>query len=324
MTDTNDRLLDNIPTTTNLYSILNLTTNATDTEIKQAYKRCCFKYHPDKNLNDKQGEAAKMFRMVSDAFFILSDSILKKKYDMYGIEGIKEYIEGERNKLSTYDSKKVFETFFGDDNLFGNMGLYDIDFQSKQHRKREQKLQMDTVYHDLPCTLEELCLGAEKVVTVTRKRYLAESKSLIDESKVLKVKLEPSWKTGMQISMHKEGDEDEEREAGDLVFTIKEIPHQYFQKDNDNNLIFHAKITLCEALTDCIIRVPTLSGKKTLVVPCPELIHHNYEKRLLGQGIPSHQNELIKGDLIIRFDIEFPKVIPLETKRQLKKLLSVT
>lgn len=321
-----------------LYSILGLTNkNATESEIKQAYRKACFKYHPDKNIHDDQSEAAKMFQLVAEAFLILSDPELRQKYDKGGREGLVEHKKSDedddeddcRNSFTKYDSKIIFDRFFSSsDNPFGKMGLYDITgFNSTNEEQRsstnnKRRPKMDAVYCDLPCTLEELGMGAVKVVNVERKRYLAESKKLVDESKILRLKLEPSWKTGMQINMHGEGDADETKEPGDLVFTIKEIPHQHFKRDEVNNLIFHANISLCEALTDCVVRVPTLSGK-TLVISCPEIIHHNYERRLVGKGIPLQGNHASKSDLIIKFNIDYPKVINVDTKRQLNQLLSV-
>ncbi len=321
-------------TSPDLYSVLGLANkNATETEIKQAYKKCCFKYHPDKNIhNNQQHKATQMFQLITDAFLILSDANLRRKYDIYGMQGIKDFKdkESEESSCTKYDSKVVFDNFYNDSNSgikFGNMGLYDLpDFKSRKEASGKTELQkmtetkVDPVYHDLPCTLEELFIGAEKEIYVTRRLYLADTKTFITESKTLRIRLEPDWKDGMQINMNNEGDHDEGKEPGDLIFNIREIPHEHFQRDDANNLIFHANITLCEALTDCIVKVTALSGK-TLIIPCPEIIHQHYERRIQFEGMP-HKDKCSKGDLIIRFNIVFPKVIKLEIKRQLHSLLS--
>ena len=321
--------MDCIPnSSTDLYSILDVTKDATDSEIRHAYRKCCFKYHPDKNLEeDDKEEKAKMFQKVADAFSILSDPKLRQQYDIAGFEGLEEMANGSNESSTRYNSKEIFDNFFtSGENPFEEMGLYDTaEFHSR--RKKEEDCDKwpkhKAEYHDLPCTLEELCLGTEKVIKVTRKRFSVEAQQLLDESKILRIQVEPGWKSGMQINMHDEGDAGEKKEPGDLIFTIKEIPHKYFQRDDANNIIYNANITLCEALTNCIVKVPTLGGKM-LFVPCPEIIHHNYERRLIGEGYQLQEGHNVKGDLIIRFNVEFPKVLSMETKRQLHNLFAVT
>lgn len=309
-----------------LYSILELTKDATESEIRRAYKKCCFKYHPDKHLEDKE-EKAKMFQKVADAFSILSDPKLRHQYDTAGFDGLEEILDSSNESCTKYNSKDIFENFFGDgENPFEGMGLYNTtEFHSrgKEEECDKKKSNPNAQYHDLPCTLEELCMGVEKVIKVTRKRFSVEANQLLGESKILRIKVEPSWKSGMLINMHNEGDAGEKEEPCDLIFTIKEIPHKYFQRDGANNIIYNANITLCEALTNCIVKVPTLGGK-ILFVPCPEIVHHNYERRLIGEGYQIQDDHTIKGDLIIRFNIEFPKVLSMETKIQLRDLFAVT
>ncbi len=65
-----------------LYSVLGVSKNATDVEIKKAYKKMAMKYHPDRNQGDK--EAEKKFKEVNNAYSVLSDSQKRKQYDMFG------------------------------------------------------------------------------------------------------------------------------------------------------------------------------------------------------------------------------------------------
>ena len=311
-----------------LYGVLGINPNATQSEIKQAYRKCCLKYHPDKNLDNK--EAEKMFLKVSYAFSILSDENLRHKYNISDFKGLKD--STNQSCSTKYKSKDIFDKFFHDiDNPFSKMGLYDTTgFKSKERKKNDdnndgevhekQQLKAKTVLHDLPYTLEELYIGAEKSIKVTRKRFSPNEGKLFDESSILRIKVQAGWRAGTQINMHGEGDEEEHRSAGDLIFTLKEIPHQHFQRDGSNNIIFNAEITLCEALTDCTIKIPTLRGK-TLFVPCPEIVHSSYERRLIGEGLPSEEDPTSKGDLIIRFYIQFPKTLKIDTKKYLRDLL---
>ena len=63
------------------YSILELNKNATPDEIKKAYKKFAFKYHPDRNIDNKDA-SEKKFSEINEAYSILSDPVKKKEYDL--------------------------------------------------------------------------------------------------------------------------------------------------------------------------------------------------------------------------------------------------
>ena len=340
-----------------LYSILGVTKEASASQIKNAYRACCLKYHPDKNLHDNAGTSKLQFQNAQESYSILSNLELRQKYDCHGWKGLRSDVdddgggggEHQQSPFTKYNSKDIFDKFFQHeyDNPFQDMGLFDtMDFQCKERKFNdnsngdtkdthcrktvEEKVIVNTVYHDLPCDLEELCLGGDKVIKITRKRYSTKEQRLIDDVKHIVLKIEPGWREGMKIHLHKEGDEEEHSTAaGDLIFTIREIPHEHFHRDGNhkdvdvasNNLYYTAHISLCQALAGCTLRVPTLHGK-TLLIPCPEVIHPNYEKRIKREGIPISDQKIRRGDLIIKFNILFPKVLTLESKQQLKSIFS--
>ena len=66
----------------NLYEIIGVSKNATDTEIRQTYRKLARKYHPDLNPGDKKAEAK--FKEITEAYEVLSDQKNRKKYDLYG------------------------------------------------------------------------------------------------------------------------------------------------------------------------------------------------------------------------------------------------
>ena len=69
------------------YKILGVNKDADENEIKKAYRKLAIKYHPDKNLGNK--EAEEKFKEINEAYEVLSDKDKRSKYDMYGKEGIK-------------------------------------------------------------------------------------------------------------------------------------------------------------------------------------------------------------------------------------------
>ncbi len=137
------------------YQILGVSRNATQEEIKEAYRKLALKYHPDVN---KSKEAEEKFKEITEAYAVLSDEEKRRKYDMYGEEGIHaEYSEEDLFRNINFDD--IFRGFgfnFDDifKNFFGGYGGY-----------RQESLDIE---HDLDLTLEDLASDRPKIIEVTR------------------------------------------------------------------------------------------------------------------------------------------------------------
>ncbi|ADO67160.1 putative DnaJ/Hsp40 [Cafeteria roenbergensis virus] len=101
---------------TKLYDILGINKNATEAEIKKAYRKLAVKHHPDKNQNNKQ-EAEQKFKEISEAYSILSDSDKRQKYDQFGMAGVRE--DGGPGGPGGFDPRDLFAQFFGGGGPFG-------------------------------------------------------------------------------------------------------------------------------------------------------------------------------------------------------------
>nr|QNJ44838.1 HSP40-2 [Agasicles hygrophila] len=106
---------------TDYYQILKVSNNATTDEIKKAYKKLALKWHPDKNLNNKE-EATKRFREISEAYEILSDSTKRRSYDTYGTADPQAHASFDQEDFFGFgaafhfnfrDPEEVFREFFG-------------------------------------------------------------------------------------------------------------------------------------------------------------------------------------------------------------------
>lgn len=138
----------------NYYEILEIEKNASEEEIKKAYKKMAIKWHPDKNLNNKE-EAEKKFKEISEAYEILSDSEKKDIYDRYGYEGLKHRDNGGGEGHSPDD---IFNMFFGGNSPFGG------GFPNEHMYHQEQKTKPKVV--DIPISLKELYNGTKKKITL--------------------------------------------------------------------------------------------------------------------------------------------------------------
>ena len=99
------------------YEVLNVSKDASLAEIKKAYRKLALKYHPDKNPGDK--EAEEKFKIISEAYSVLSDSEKRRIYDMYGKEGLKNGASGFSSSHMD-DIMDIFNSMFGDAFGFGS------------------------------------------------------------------------------------------------------------------------------------------------------------------------------------------------------------
>jgi len=101
------------------YEVLNVSKSATTTEIKKAYRKLAIKYHPDKNQGNK--EAEEKFKIISEAYAVLSNDEKRKIYDMYGKDGLNgRASQGFGGGMD--DIMDIFNSMFGDSFGFSGGG----------------------------------------------------------------------------------------------------------------------------------------------------------------------------------------------------------
>lgn len=183
-----------------------------------------------------------------------------------------------------------------------------------------QAKQQDTaIEHDLPVSLEEVLNGTVKKMKINRKALHADGRSY-REDKVLTINVKPGWKAGTKITFPREGDQSLNTIAADIVFIIKDKPHEIFKRDGSNIKYTH-KISLKEALTcNTTIRVPTLAGEM-INLPIHEIIKPNTIKKIPYKGLPHTKGDNKFGDLIVSFDIIFPDSLSQESRRLVSEAL---
>ena len=158
----------------------------------------------------------------------------------------------------------------------------------------------------LNLTLEELYTGTTKKRKVTRRIVDAASGNSMNVQDTLEIPVKAGWKDGTKITFEGKGDELPGRPAQDLVFVVKQKPHSKFLRDGDD-LIVKMTIPLTKALTSGVtVDVPTLDNR-VLRVPLREVIYPGYERVVKNEGMPVSKSPGSKGDLKIRFNVQFPK-----------------
>ncbi|XP_072395606.1 dnaJ protein homolog 1-like [Diabrotica undecimpunctata] len=319
------------------YKILGISKNATDDEIKKAYRKLALQYHPDKN---KSPEAEERFKEVAEAYEVLSDKKKRDIYDAYGEEGLKGGFPGATGGFGgntfTYtfhgDPRATFAQFFGNANPFGDLfGFQDnitrsddpftffhvvSSHSNRGHRSgREQDL---PIQHDVYVSLEDIMTGCTKNMRINRK--VIRNGRLEREDKILSINIKPGWKEGTKVTFPQEGDQNTGNVPADVVFVIRDKPHKIFKRE-DSNIRYTANISLKEALTGCSIMVPTLSGEQINLQYSSQVISPKTVKRLIGKGLPFPKEPSRRGDLIVSFDIIFPNKLSEKSKKVLSEVL---
>lgn len=134
------------------------------------------------------------------------------------------------------------------------------------------------------------------------------------------IDVKPGWKEGTKIMSSGKGDELPGRPAGDIIFVMKEQRHPRFER-RGNNLIMALRINLAAALTGGSETVTTLDGR-TLAINWSDPISPGFETVVKGEGMPISKQPVTKGDLIVRFEVTFPRSLKDTQKQQLRSILS--
>ncbi|CAF3065609.1 unnamed protein product [Rotaria sp. Silwood2] len=281
------------------YAMLGVNRLASDDEIKRAYKQKALKHHPDKNHGDVDAE--KKFMDISEAYEILSDPYKRSLYDRFGSEELRNYLGTDPR--TQFPSSGPYYSDYGAD--LNNDYTYDA-YNNYYVRYKDP-----STFYDLYVTLEEVNKGATRKMKITRSRFNAELNTTVRDEKLLEIQIKPGWKEGTKITFEGEGDEcDQNTIAGDIVFIIRDKPHSIFERSN-SDLIYRVKLTLKQALLGTLIVIPFLDSTKPPYQyrSNNEIITPQTEKRFTNEGLPYPKDPTRRGDLIVKFDILFPKVL---------------
>ncbi len=263
--------------------MLNISTNATDDQIKKAYRALAHKYHPDKNPNNLEAEM--LFRDVSEAYDSLRDPKKRRDHD--------RSLQKTINKTSKTSAKKPSEGIgeaIGD--LFGDLFSSEGSGKFKPFAKRGTDLK-----YQLHLGLEDLADGCEKQVTFMRQR------SGKEQTAKLNVKIPPGITTGQRMRLKGEGDESlDGGKNGDLAVEITIDRHLLFEKKGAD-VHLDLPVTFTDAVLGAKIRIPTLRG--LVEFDLPKSTPSGKTFRLKGQGFRLSKDSE-PGDQFVRVLIDVP------------------
>eukprot|EP01080_Neovahlkampfia_damariscottae_P012082 gene12082-5575_t len=328
------------------YDVLGVSKSSTPDEIKSAYRKLCMKWHPDRHSENKE-EATEKFKEIGEAYQVLSDEKQKKIYDQFGHEGLKSG-GGGGFQQSNVDPNDLFRQMFGGDfsfSSFGNGGgspMDDDDFGSFfGGRSRgggfsrmfqqggmgqesgfsgfsgSQKRKAEEITHTVNVSLEDLYTQKVKKVKFS-KNIVNQNGTSRKEEKVLEFPMRAGVKQDSKIRFTNEGDQYPGQIPADIVFKVNILPHERFKLEKQN-LVMYKNITLAQALrSNLMVKVDTLDGRE-LKIPITDIVNPKYEKIVQNEGMPSPKGG--RGDLVIRFNIQFPTSLSKDQKEEISKIL---
>ncbi len=306
------------------YAILGVNKNASQKEIKEAYRKLARKYHPDQS---KEAGTVARFKEISEAYEVLSDPDKKAKYDSmssndwqrifdeshwapggYRHAGPwKQYQNGGRGIRFTFGNQEAegfsdfFNMFFTDD-----LGSLFKDFQKFGSRQQQAYRGQDTE-GILSLDLKEAYLGAEKNLKIN--------------GHTLQVNIPPGTEHGAIIKIPDQGEPGGHGgPAGDLYVKIDVRPHHFF-KLKGRDLECDLPVSITEAALGAKIEFPFLKGKVSVKIPPGS--DSDTILRLKGLGLPAQQGKPV-GNLLVRLAIRTSGQLSEEEKELLQKLQRIS
>ena len=303
------------------YKILGVSKNATEKEIRQAYRKLARQYHPDVNPGDKAAE--EKFKEINEANEVLSDPEKRKKYDelssyyqQYGrVPGASEPMGGDFGG-GRYQYRTVTEEELND--LFGGQSPFSDFFESffssdfgdqvgGRTRTTRRTRQRATVGQDVESPVEVTL--AEAYQGVTRVFELTEPDG---SARRIEVKIPAGVDEGSRIRIAGQGAQGTAG-RGDLYLRIHVLPDQRFSREG-TTLRTRVDVPLAMAMLGGEVRVSLPDGRGLMLRIPPETANGR-SFRLRGQGMPQLGQPDQRGDLYAEVNVVLPTHLNDEQRR---------
>jgi len=343
------------------YEVLGVPRNASDQEIKSAYRRLALKHHPDRNPSDARAE--ERFKEAAEAYGVLGDADKRRRYDAYGHAGLGGGAQGFDPTIFS-DFSDILGDFFGFGDAFGRRRgprrgadlRYNLDvsfeeaafgMETQLRIPRAERCQACSGSGAAPGTQPvtcPTCRGAGQVTfqqgffSVARTcshcrgtgRIVAEpcktcrGEGHVTAERTLQIRIPAGVDNGSQLRIGGEGEPGAQGgPSGDLYVVLRVGDHAFFKRDG-THLVCEIPVGVAQAALGATIEVPTLDGGKAKL-NVPDGTQSGTVLKLRGQGIPALGGRG-RGDLHVLVRVVVPKHLNAEQRKlfeQLAKTLPV-
>ena len=335
------------------YEVLGINRDASEDEIKKAYRKLAMKYHPDRNPDNPKSE--ENFKEAKEAYEILSDASKRTTYDQYGHAGVDSGAAGAGGAHGFTDSfGDIFGDIFGGragpTNVYRGADLrYNLEVSLEQAaRGTETKIRIPTMEACETCHGSGAKPGTTPVTCPTcnghgqvrmqqgffsiqqtcpkchgNGKYVASpcgachGSGRVKQHKTLSVKIPAGVDEGDRIRLSGEGEAGVNGgPPGDLYVVVHLLPHSVFQRDH-NDLHCEMPISFTTAALGGEIEIPTLDGHAKIKIPAETQTGKIFRLRGKGiKGVRSHAH----GDLLCHMIVETPVKLTARQKELLQEM----
>ncbi len=310
------------------YAILGVSPDASEEEIKRAFRRLALKYHPDRNPGDKAAE--EKFKEINEAYQVLGDPEKRARYDQLRAS----YEQWRQAGMpGGFDWSQWFTTpggvrveFRDLDDLFGGVGGFSEFFRrlfgfapgeeeglwgfgepfvQAEPRTRHTRRRRPAFEHPITISLHEAYHGTTRHIEINGRR--------------LEVKIPPGARTGTRVRLRRVIPL-EDGSLADLYLVVNVAPDPRFEREGDD-LYTEVPVDLFTAVLGGEVRVPTLKGDVYLRIPPGTQCGQTF--RLRGRGMPRLKQPNQYGDLYVRIKVLIPKDLTSEERKLFQQLASL-
>jgi len=336
------------------YETLGVSRDASEEDLKKAYRRCAMKHHPDRNPDDTV--ALEAFKECKEAYEVLSDSSKRRMYDAHGHAAFEHGMGGGGQGAGFADMGDIFGDIFG--NIFGGAApgrgarrgadvgyVMELDLEDAV-AGTEKRIEIPTLVPCAPCAATgsedgkidtcATCHGRGQVrmqrgiftmqqpcphcggrgQTIAHPCKVCHGAGRVEEDKTLSVKIPAGVDNGDRIRLAGEGEAGPAgTPPGDLYVEVRVRPHAIFQRDGDD-LHCEIPIRIAQAALGATVRVPTLAGETEIRIPAETQTGKVF--RLRDKGVKSVRSRA-PGDLYCKAVVETPVNLTAEQRALLEQ-----
>ncbi|MCX7088569.1 MAG: DnaJ domain-containing protein [Methylococcales bacterium] len=283
------------------YKIMDLARDASQDEVKRAYRKLARKYHPDVS---KEKDAEAKFKELGEAYEVLKDPEKRAAYDQLGANwkagqdfrpppNWDEGFEFKGGGFTSDGASADYSDFF--EQLFGQAGFHFDDKHQQGFHARGQDSHAK-IYIDL----EDSFHGATRNVTLSAPKMDAEGHVQV-KHRTLNIKIPKGIKPGQHIRLTGQGDPGVGKgQAGDLILEIVFNSHPLY-RCSESDIMLDLPVTPWEAALGAKVKVPTPEGSVDLKIPPNS--KQGRKLRLKGRGLPAS----VAGDFLVVLQIVLPQ-----------------
>jgi molecular chaperone DnaJ len=338
------------------YEVLGVPRNASDQEVKSAYRKLALKYHPDRNSGDK--EAEERFKEAAEAYSVLGDPGKRQRYDAYGHAGVSGAGAGFDPTVFA-DFGDILGDLFGFGDLFGRrrggprrgsdlrynleLSFDEAVFGTETHIQIPRSELCSTCQgsgsapgtkpSECPScggagqvTFQQgffsvartcgRCRGSGRIITSQCRDCAGQGRVAVERK--LQIRIPAGVDTGSQLRIAGEGEAGSAgAPPGDLYVVLRVQEHPFFKRDG-SALVCEVPISLTQAALGAQIEVPTADGGQTRLT-VPEGTQGGASFRIRGQGVP-HLGSKGRGDLHVLIRVVVPTKLSSEQRKLLEQL----